>query len=337
MKRGRHDKLIKTVETMLGARTRTISFPGGKRRKTARLELEDGRKIIATRREDARSAILEARVLKALAARGGEVPAVLAFNGRVLIQEDLGDLRLSRALDEASPETLERLLDEALASLARLHRAGSEAGLDHAVPQLGQKHEWLHHLLARPQAFSRAFDLAPPRLPLPELHMLLRVERRRMIKWDARPANAMLTASGRLAWFDFEDCGARQRLDDVAWLLCDEYVPDHPQIEARLIDRHLPAFLDGADERRGRHYLDAYGVFHSLVRLGLILRNKADKPWWDWSYCLERDKPGVTFEATQRSIARASRWAARYPLTAEMVPWFEQLSQRIAERLPPNA
>jgi hypothetical protein len=312
-----------------------MEFPGGRSRKSCRLLLADGRSVIATRRSD-RRAVTESEILRRLQEHAAPVPQWLAFDGKLLIQEDLGGERLSQALAKASAAAIEQLLDAALTSLAAVQQAGSAAGLDEYLPRLGASEEWLIGLLRRPAVIGEHFGLPAPELRLDDLLDLLRIAQPRFIKWDARPGNAIVRPGGDLAtsgvaWFDWEHCGARNRLDDLAWLLGDEFTPDLPLIEARLLERHLAAFADAKDSAQARTYLFAYGVFHMSVRLGLILSNKKDKPWWDWEYCLRGDKVGVTLEATQRTCRRASRWAAQTPLTEPLAPWFERLAERLAE------
>ena len=186
-------------------------------------------------------------------------------------------------------------------------------------------------LIERPAVFSRVFDLEPPDLPHEDLIRLFSVERPRFVKWDARPANAILTEGG-VAWFDFEDCGARRRLDDLIWLLADEFTPDLIDVEARLLEKHLPVFADGLAVEEAHRYVHAYGAFHILVRLGLILKRKGDGSWWAHDYCLERDKAGVTRACAMRLCLRAARWSSEVVELQPLARWFVAL----AERIPPE-
>ena len=63
----------------------------------------------------------------------------------------------------------------------------------------------------------------------------------RFIKWDGRLGNAAARADSSVAWFDWEHCGARAWLDDVAWLLGDEYAGATTASEGHLLARHLDA------------------------------------------------------------------------------------------------
>lgn len=327
------EKLVKIGQGLLGGKVVSHAFPGGSRRLVARVELEDGRRAIIVRRSKSSVAVKELRIMRGLAANGARVPEVFASNGLVSAQEDLGDRRLSQAMNAVPPAEVEALLQRTLTSLAGLHQAGSRAGFDTGLAPLGAGRGWMRNLFDRPRVFSAFFEIEPPRLPIDGLELLFAVPRPRFIKWDARPANAMLADDGAIAWFDFEDAGARRRLDDVAWLLTDEFTPDLPDVEARLIDRHLEGFADGLSLPEARRYLYAYGAFHSTVRLGLILSHKRDEDWWDWDYCLERDKPGVNPIAVRRLCRRAARWAGQCDETKALEPWFQRLEQALEKRL----
>lgn len=99
---------------------------------------------------------------------------------------------------------------------------------------------------------------------------------------------------------------ARNRLDDLAWLLADEYNVDNEAAEGHLLDRHLDKFKDEHDADATFEYLMVYGTLHMCVRLGLILDHKVNNKggrkghgenegdWWDAKYCLSGDKIGVT-------------------------------------------
>ncbi len=325
-----HRRFLRTCQGLLRTKIERAEYPGGKSRDACRLILEDGHVVYGTRRDSPKLAGLEARVLKKLGAEGAPVPKVLAFNGLVLIQEDLGDQRLSQAIDGAPPEDAQRLLSAALNSLAQIHRAATAAGLDENVPSIGRDEPWLRGLLDQPTVISKQIDIKPPALDLDALREQIRIRTPRLIKWDARCGNAILRDDGTIAWFDWEHCGARNRLDDLAWLLGDEFTPDDPAIEETMLAEYLPAFGDDLGPEDARSYLSVFGSLHTCVRLELILENKDDGNWWDWDYCLERDKVGVTLEAAQRLCSRGARWAGWNALTHPMVPWFDEVAARLA-------
>ena len=171
-KKSPHAKLARLAEGVLGRSVARIEKPGGSRRQSCRLVLDDDERVIATRRDELSQAVLEVRVLKLLADNDAPVPSVLASRGDFLVQSHLDGPRLSQALDGAGPATVERLLDDGLASLTRLHQTGSALGLDESVPRRGHKRGWIEGLIERPAVFSRVFDLEPPDLPHEEAGLL---------------------------------------------------------------------------------------------------------------------------------------------------------------------
>jgi hypothetical protein len=262
------------------------------------------------------------------------VPRVLAFDGTWLIQEDVAGQRLSEHLAAAGAAEVEAWLEAALVALDRLHRAGRAAGLERRVIVLGRDPAWIRRLLGRVDIVAGQADIAAPPLPAEALVDLLRVREPWLIKWDARPGNALVGEGGRLVWIDLEHCGCRNRLDDLAWLLCDEYAPDLPEVEARLLERHLRAFAEGWGPGEAARYLAAYGTFHGLVRLSVILDRKGRGPWWDRRRCLAADMPDVSRAGALTLARRAGRWAGRCPLTAPLVPWLVAVERRIAATPP---
>lgn len=322
------DEAARACERLLGLTALRVERPGG-RRCSVRLVLKD-RSVIVTRRQHPQRARLEAKVLQALAAQGAPVPQVLAFDGTWLIQEDLGPNRLSQALamrDEADGEVM---LATAISGLAAAQQAGLASGLDQRVVVIGGNREWLIKLATMPERISRLLHLPAPRLAVERLVGQLRPDRPGFIKWDSRPANAVVRSDASVAWFDWEHCGCRNPLDDIAWLLCDEYTPDWPDAEARLISRFLPSFRNDALPDAAHDYLRTFGALHSCVRLALILNAKADGPWWDPQRCLDHDSVGVTCELASRLSSRAARWARLGSHTSDLADWFERIRDRLA-------
>ncbi len=323
-------KAAEAVTTLLGAQVKGAEQPGGRRRESVRVRLAEGA-VIATRRPKTNRGRLEVGVLRALGAHTHHVPRILAFEDGWLIQEDLGERRLSEALAQSDAAGVEAWLDAALESLHAIHQAGREAGLESKVAVIGHKAGWLDELTTMPARLGAHLDMPPPAIEAAALHALLRVSTPRFIKWDARPGNAVARADGSVAWFDWEHCGARAWLDDAAWLLGDEYAGATPAAEGRLLARHLDAYADGRGADEAAAYLAAFGTFHMCVRLGLILKYKDRGEWWDAAYCLERDKIGVTRAQALLTARRAARWAARAGPVRALAPWFEAIAARIEE------
>lgn len=330
--RSNHKTLVSKCQSLLGGRVSSIQYPGGRSRQSFRVLLEDGLSVIASIRGNHFQAKTEGTVLQTLSSQGSLVPRFIASDGRaMLIQEEIHGERLSQALHAQEESRVERLLDAALTSLSSIHLAGSKSGWDQTFPTLGNTHEWMVGLLDRPAIIGRFYNIPAPRPKLSQLETFLSVRKPRFIKWDSRPGNAMVTKDDRVYWFDWEHCGVRNRLDDMVWLLADEYVAGYPAVEERLLANHLPHFADDLPYEKALHYFYAYGVFHLTVRLGLICRYKEDKPWWDYEYCLSRDKVGVTLQSALYTCEKGSRWAIQNPYTEALGPWFTKIATHLRE------
>jgi hypothetical protein len=306
-----------------------VEYPGGKSRDSIRVILKDGESVIATKRDDLDRANLEQKVLRALTKKGVPVPRLLAGKRRLLFQQDLGNQRLSQALALAKGEQIHQLLDSALTGLSLSHKAASQAGLDNEVPERGHEKSWVEGLIERPTVIGKHLEIPAPELDQEALCDQLAVRRARFVKWDARPGNALVDDQGVVYWIDWEHSGSRNRLDDMAWLIADEYVDDSIEIEQALLDSHIAAFADDLDASAALDYLMTYGCFHSSVRLGLVLRHKKDEDWWDADYCIEKDKVGITKECALRLCRRGGRWAARSSLVQALAPWFDKVGAHI--------
>jgi len=317
---------------LLGERVTDMQYPGGRSRRSFRLILRSGRSVIVSIRPKRYRAKKERTVLKELSARGASVPKLLASNGaKMLIQEEIAGKRLSEAMHNKSESRVEKALDAALTSLALAQEAGTDAGLDTRFETLGESFDWLVGLLDRPAVIGNILEVPAPRPNLKRLETLLAVRKPRFIKWDARPGNAMVHKTGEVYWFDWEHCGSRNRLDDMAWLLADEYVPDFPGMEERLIEKHIASFADDLSVDEAKLYLSAYGVFHMSVRLGLICKYKVRGDWWSHRYCLERDKVGVSWKCMRRVCDRGTRWAISNPHTEPLATWFAAIADRFED------
>lgn len=328
----RERRLVRACKPLLDSPVQAIAYPGGRSRDAVSLTLADGREVIAAKRDNRFRAELECRVLRALRGGGAAVPEVLGFDGdKLLLQQLLNGNRLSAALNSGTPEDVERLLDNALTSLASAQQAGTAAALESHVPALGKGRDWIDGLLRRPLVIGGYLQVKPARPRVEQLRKLLAVRTPRFVKWDARSGNAMVDASGEVSWFDWEHCGARNRIDDVAWLLGDEFTPELAEQETRVIDRQIEAFADDMPADQARQYLYAYGVFHAVVRLGLILSRKKDEDWWDFDYCVARDKAGVTLDCALRLVRRGARWADMDVATRPLAAWFTNIGERLHE------
>ena len=242
---------------------------------------------------------------------------------KMLIQQEIPGVRLSQAIHKRSDNTVLKYLDNALDSLARIQKAGSEHDLDEKSICLGNTPEWLVGLLDRPAVLGRFFEIPAPRPELESLESLLASRKPRFVKWDSRPGNAIAREDGEVFWIDWEHSGARNRLDDMVCLLADEFVPNRPDVEAALLDKYLPVFADDLSVDRARQYFYAFGVFHLTVRLGLIFKYKEDGSWWSYDKCLAGDKAGITLKNALRICKRGANWAAKSQDTLVLSQWFK--------------
>ncbi len=282
---------------LLGERVTSMQYPGGRSRRSFRVILKNRGPVIVSFRPKHNRAETERAVLKELAPRGALIPRLLASDGKkMLIQEEITGERLSEAMHGQDESRVEQVLDAALTSLADTHRVGSESGFDTSLVTLGETFEWLVGLLDRPAVIGNFLKVPAPQPNLKELESLLAVRKPRFIKWDSRPGNAMVREDDKVYWFDWEHCGARDALDDLAWMLCDEYMPDHPQLEAALLKRFLPLFAlcSKRSPRDALTYLSRFGTLHSCVRLNLVLKHKGNGDWWNPEFCARTDRVGVT-------------------------------------------
>ncbi len=331
-KQRNRDLKIGIWEQLLNSKVKDVEFPGGPTRKSYRLHLIDGRSVIATERRERELLAIECAVLRKVGEDSSTVPKLLATDGHyLLVQEDLKGTRLPLALHDADEQQVEILLDKALKSLSTIQQIGSEKGLDEQFQVIGNTQEWITGLIDRPSIIGEHFNIHPARPDVDKLFDLFTVSKPRFVKWDSRPGNAIVQAENNVAWFDWEHCGTRNRLDDLAWLLCDEFVVDSPEMEKRLIDNNLALFSDHFSPDQAREYLYSFGVLHSSVRLGLILHYKHKGPWWDLDKCLSGDKAGVTLELAERICYRASRWAKQSEYTEALSPWFIEMAEHLKQ------
>lgn len=327
------ERASRAAWTTCGARVQHVSFPGGKARESIRLHLGDGRTVIATRRDKKESAEREVEVLQRLHRAGAPVPGVLAYDRDILLQEDVGDRRASAAVYGAAPDAVAGVLDAAIDSLARLQRAAEAASLADAVPQLGAEAEWRRAVAETPLRLAKAFELSEPVLDVDAVSAAIDIRQPSFIKWDARLGNAAIGTDGRVFWFDFEHCGARNALDDLAWLLGDEYLPDVPEIEARIFDARLDDFAPDGEDGEAARYLADFGTLHIAMRLALLLTRQAKVGWVDAKDGADRDKIGASRDLTAAMARRAARWAARSSTLATTQPTFSAIAATI-ETMP---
>ncbi|MBT8149209.1 MAG: phosphotransferase [Gammaproteobacteria bacterium] len=321
-----NQKLADTCGDILGDQVVGMEFPGGTSRESVKLILASGGSLFASSRSRSARAENERLVLEALANQDAHVPQLLGSDGKkLLLQEAIPGVRLTQAIQDKKDSYLELRLNNALQSLSDIQHEGSKQGLDTLLKPLGNSTGWLKGLFERPQVVGDFFAIPAPPIDIEPLTKMLAARAPRFVKWDARPGNAIARPDEHIYWIDWEHSGCRNRLDDMVWLLADEFVPDRPHIEARLLTKFIPKFADDLSLQQARNYFYAMGVFHSVVRMGLIFRYKKDGSWWSFQKCLAGDKVGVTRRNLRRLCHRAERWAALNVETRALAAWFANM------------
>jgi hypothetical protein len=323
-----HDEALVFCQSLFDEKPSRSEPLGGNSRESVRVYFS-GQSIIATKRKNSSRANLEAIVLRELNFGDGPVPKILHYDKEWLIQEDLGDIRLSMVLAKSNEATGLDVLSKCVTGLAEIQRIGNVRKLHRHLPKIGWEIEWLNKFVETPKRLGEFLQLPAPDLDTKKLAEKLMLQTPSFIKWDTRPGNIMVSMSGNPNWIDWEHCGVRNALDDFAWLLGDEYVPDWPGTEETLLTTVIKTLDDKANTSESLSYLLTFGTFHMCQRLSLILSKKGDDTWWDPSECITNDRVGVFQIAAKRTCNKASRWAKKNELTAPLSPWFEKLSNAI--------
>ncbi|MGB5325353.1 MAG: phosphotransferase [Pseudomonadales bacterium] len=319
-------ELAKKCEKLLGQKVVGMEYPGGTSRDSVKILLEDGSTAFASTRSRSARAGNERRVLNALAAADANAPKLLASDSkRLLIQQAIPGVRLTEALHNKKDAYIALRLNNAVESLACIHAVGSAQGLDESMTPLGDTPGWLRGLLERPAIIGNFFGINVPAFDTNALQEILKLRKPRFVKWDARPGNAIARPDDEIFWIDWEHSGTRNRLDDLVWLLADEWVPERPDIEQKLLDTYLEKFRDDLSPEDAHRYFHALGVFHLCIRMGLIFRYKKDGKWWNYQKCLAGDKVGVTRRNLRRICRRGERWAAMNVETHALSDWFASM------------
>ena len=246
------DALTRACQTLLQRTVASVDYPGGRSRESLRMVLDGGDTIIATRRNEAQLAAVEARTLRAQRPQGtcahlaGDRRRPHPAAGRAARRAP------SLALRDADEGHAERLLSSALTGLYLAQRARAPKGWS-ATCRPGYRRSLAKGAL-RPAAahWCGYLGIPAPDLDRNALLGLLGVPEPRFVKWDARPGNAYVV-DGTVFWFDWEHAGKRNALDDMAWLLGDEFVPEYPEMELRLIDAFVGKFADSGAAQTARN------------------------------------------------------------------------------------
>ena len=320
--------LIAECERLTGRGVADVSFPAGEHRAAFRAILADGSSVIVTRRDNRARAVLEERVLNHLSRAGAPVPRVLGFNGLVLIQSDEGETRLAERLVRSEEDSI--LLPSAAESLLQIQQSARKLSLADVVPLLGTDGDWVRALIDRPAVLGAYLKEQAPVPELDAIFDILMLAEPTFVKWDARPANAVLSGNEQISWIDWEHCGARNGLDDLIWLLCDENVSEDSARDRELLKEYSAAFAPNLSANAAAAYARVAGTFHLCVRLCLLLTRAEEDGWGSAVECASRDKVGTSPMQAMRLCTRAADWAAHTRETAALSPWFERISKKVA-------
>ena len=315
------DRLLRQVPT-------SVTRLDGTSRTVWRAQLPNDRTVIVAYRENTNRSQLEKVVLSRLTAAGAPVPQLLASKGSWIIQSDLGVARLPNLFNQGSAEAARNLIVSATEGLVRIQMAADQTDLNQIVALIGRREGWIENLTLAPRRLGAVAGIQAPRLDGNQLAQIVGNPRSHFIKWDARPANAVVGLDGDVSWFDFEHCGCRDPLDDFAWLLADEYLPEDPEFEQLLINQFIDLFAAGLPEKQARRYLSVFGTLHMCVRLSVVLNKKGNGAWLSPRQCLELDTVGATRNQFAQLILRATRWASQDKLTAPLALWLVDLGEK---------
>ena len=201
------------------------------------------------------------------------------------------------------------------------------------MPPLGVEDDWIKALIDRPVALGSQLGIEPPRPDIEAMRDLLVVLDPRFVKWDARPANAVVDAAGAISWIDFEHCGARNPLDDLAWVLADETVPFDAKRDEALVSWFAPRFGSSLPGDMQAHYAWTMCVLHGTHRLNLAIGSALndERGWRDPDRCIERDSVGAALPFALRQCERLAHHARQSSLTEALVPFFEACGAALGE------
>ena len=320
----RIDEVEALTQRVFGQKPTRVAFPGGTHRSAFIADI-GGDLFVLAKRENEEDAQLEAIVLKCLS-KTGHVPEFVARQERWLVQQCVPGQRLPILLDEAEQGApRQTLMGDALEALAVIHEAAHDDGLQHRMPRVGIRPGWIDDRIGEMHLTSKILEIGEAKIDQAAIHKMLDVKHRDFIKWDARPGNA-LVHEGRHYWFDWEDCGRRNALDDLACLFCDEWSMITAHAEDALIDRFLPRFARSMPADLAYDYLMVAGLVQTTYRLRLAVKyRQRDGEWWSRSKCLKGDKVGVTAQEVGLLCNRGVRWAGRHDLLKPYVEWLQRV------------
>jgi hypothetical protein len=315
-------EIARRASTLLGRRVLRITAPAARDQASWRIHLSDAT-VIVTRRPDPERAARERLVLTRLAPLTDAVPRLLAAEGELTIQSDLGRDRLSVAAHRADIRQRRILAQSAVASILSVQRAAVTAGLaeEPALPAVGLDAQITGRRLDMIAALAHALGAEPPAMDRALVTEAMAVAPAGFVRGDCRAGNAVLDAAGRVRWFDFEDAGRGPGAEDFVRLMNDETWPVPPE---EMLDI-IAAGLDPRDTDDPSAYiadLRARAVLHAGGRLGRILRRAHREGWQSHADILRRDRLGAHPAMAAALADRAAQLAAACPLCHGAAPVF---------------
>jgi len=220
-----------------------------------------------------------------------------------------------------------KIVSRALESLLHLQEAAMAGGLHRRVPAIGAANNWSWNRTGAAKRMSKQIGIAAPELDRKWLAGKLDVKHSDFIKWDARPGNAMVDGE-MVRWFDWEDCGRGCTLNDLAFVLCDEWSCLDGETELKIEKHFLPLFSKFESLDEGQEYLRLFGMTHTVLRLRMALKFRIrDGKWWSRDMCLAGDKVGVTSTETARLVARGKRLADDVAQLRPYINWLDEVAE----------
>jgi len=256
---------------LTGEQADILHYPGGSSRKTCLVT--SNRQVYAlSRRASSGRARLEYEVLSCLRAAAPLVPEPLAWRDRWVLTRYVQAVRLPEAYQSAR-DTAERnsLALRTLKALRTIQVEG-DRGLGHLpLPKIGASADWIRKFVSLPFKLAEHYQVGSPNLNQDRAVAVLIDVEYRFVKWDSRPGNALVTADGEPVWIDFEYCGLRNPLDDLAWFIADEWQAGDPEVLWQEAIAPLETGHENSSSVRHPQYLALYCLLHICVRLSLVL------------------------------------------------------------------
>ncbi|MEL6998926.1 MAG: phosphotransferase [Pseudomonadota bacterium] len=327
------DPVFRTrVESLTGASIEAVEFPGGKSRSTIRLLLSNGETVFATARRRSSQSTQELKILWALKKYGASCPHVVGVEEGFFLQSDVGSQRMSEALADATEAERFTLLNSALRSLASIHRALQLAGLSDELTEIGGSREARLHRTRLPLSLAEKLGLPKPDLNHEAIAERLAVLDDAAIKFDSRPANAIVGEGGAITWIDWDRAGRRNLADDLVCLFADEYMTHSPDTEEKLLGLHAQTFSGKRSLQDTQDYVRIAGCLHCCFRLELILKKfRENGRWSDAQKCLQKDRVGSSPEYVARLCQTGARWAGSTVETRNLEAFFAAMEMRFLE------